>query len=84
MANAPEAALVPGVQVRAADSLSAVLRFIREGSPLDTAGPTTAPAAENSPLDLADVVGQDHAKLALEVAAAGGHHMSLLGPPGAG
>jgi magnesium chelatase family protein len=83
-ANAPEAALVPGVQVRAADSLSAVLRFVRDGSPLDSASPQMSAAAESTTLDLADVVGQDHAKLALEVAAAGGHHLSLLGPPGAG
>jgi len=83
-ANAVEAALVPGVQVRAAASLSAVLRYVRDGVPLDVAAPRPARAATDSTVDLADVVGQDHAKLALEVAAAGGHHLSLLGPPGAG
>jgi magnesium chelatase family protein len=85
-ANASEAALVPGVQVRAADSLSAVLRFVRDGLPLEAASAKPAiprPEAEAT-IDLADIVGQEHAKLALEVAAAGGHHLSLLGPPGAG
>jgi magnesium chelatase family protein len=83
-ANASEAALVPGVQVRAADSLHAVLRFVRDGIPLETAAPGASRPADPAAADLSDVVGQDHAKLALEVAAAGGHHLSLLGPPGAG
>jgi magnesium chelatase family protein len=83
-ANGSEAALVPGVQVRTADSLNAVLRFVRDGVPLEVARPLPAERAAPTAMDLSDVVGQDHAKLALEVAAAGGHHLSLLGPPGAG
>jgi magnesium chelatase family protein len=83
-ANASEAALVPGVQVRAADSLRAVLRFVRDGISLQTATSRPSQPADSAGTDLSDVVGQDHAKLALEVAAAGGHHLSLLGPPGAG
>lgn len=83
-ANASEAALVPGVQVRAAGSLGAVLRYIRDGMALEPARPRASPATLTTTVDLSDVVGQDHAKLALEVAAAGGHHLSLLGPPGAG
>ena len=34
--------------------------------------------------DLADVLGQPEARLALEIAAAGGHHLAMIGPPGAG
>lgn len=40
--------------------------------------------AEAAPLDLCDVAGQDHAKFALEIAAAGGHHLALLGRAGVG
>jgi len=87
--NAGEAALVPGVQVRAARSLAGLVAAYRgEPSPdaefpvdEDTADP--APPAAATP-DLADVVGQQEARTSLEVAAAGGHHLLLLGPPGAG
>jgi magnesium chelatase family protein len=48
------------------------------------AEPSTMGCAEQPGLDLADVVGQDLGKLAIEVAAAGGHHIALFGPPGAG
>jgi magnesium chelatase family protein len=82
-ANAAEAALVPGVRVKAAASLNAIIKFIRDGEELPGAEPIVS-AGPPSRLDLADVVGQEHAKIALEVAAAGGHHLSLMGPPGAG
>jgi len=81
--NAAEAALVPGVQVRAAASLNSVISFVRDGADLPPARPGPQTDVASAP-DLADVVGQDEAKFALEIAAAGGHHLSLLGPPGAG
>ena len=42
------------------------------------------PVVTRSGPDLADVLGQPEARLALEFAAAGGHHLAMIGPPGAG
>ncbi|GHJ56036.1 hypothetical protein Nm8I071_53430 [Nonomuraea sp. TT08I-71] len=81
--NAAEAAVIPGVRVRAADTLHRLVAFVRDGTPL-LAPPDDAPAAEAGGPDLADVAGQRLGRRALEVAAAGGHHLALLGPPGAG
>lgn len=91
-ANVAEAELVPGVQVLAAHSLHQVTalhearRAGREPPAWEGAvdPPTPRPEPPARTPDLADVVGQDEARLALEVAAAGGHHVFLLGPPGAG
>ncbi len=85
--NGAEAALVPGLAVEAVDSLAGLVRVLRgeDSGLVPTRGPTAAddPATDPGP-DLADVVGQPEARLALEVAAAGGHHLLLTGPPGAG
>ncbi len=84
--NAAEAALVPGVQVRAATDLGEIIGWLTGAGP---AVPTAAPAADEPGAaagepDLADVAGQTAAKRALEIAAAGGHHLSMVGTPGAG
>ncbi|MEO8887707.1 MAG: YifB family Mg chelatase-like AAA ATPase [Jatrophihabitantaceae bacterium] len=83
--NAAEAALVSGVQVRAARDLKQVLDWLRGvGSqpPLVEVDPDEP---ESDPTgDLADVAGQSPAKRALEVSAAGNHHLYLVGAPGAG
>ena len=91
--NAPEAALVPGVRVIAASTLTAVIDWLR-GTPGSRGGPPAAefargqepPAVPSSwpAPDLAEMLGQSMARRAAEVCAAGGHHLSLLGPPGAG
>ncbi|KAB1911907.1 YifB family Mg chelatase-like AAA ATPase [Micromonospora sp. AMSO31t] len=81
--NAPEAAVIPGVHVRAVDTLHRLVAFVRDGTPL-LAPPADAPAPVTGGPDLADVAGQRLGRRALEVAAAGGHHLALLGPPGAG
>jgi magnesium chelatase family protein len=87
-ANAAEAALVPDIQVRNARSLGELLACLKgEESWPDPPDPT--PAADDAadpdePLDLADVHGLANARLALSAAAAGGHHLLLVGPPGVG
>jgi magnesium chelatase family protein len=78
-----EAALVDGVAVFGATSLGQVLAWLAGAVLLARPGPAPAEATRAVP-DLADVVGQDDARRALEVAAAGGHHLLLVGPPGTG
>ena len=86
--NADEAALVAGVEVFPIDSLAQVAAWARGALPRRAAPDPTAAleAAGNSAgtSDLADVRGQSAARRALEIAAAGGHHLLLSGPPGAG
>jgi magnesium chelatase family protein len=88
-ADVAEARLVPGARVVGATNLADVARL--HGATLDEPGTPVAPVAPARPVverpptgDLADVVGQDEARHALEVAAAGGHHLLLVGAPGAG
>jgi magnesium chelatase family protein len=86
-ANAAEAALVPGVRVLTADRLAAVTGWLRTGDPalIRETPPTVTPAPrDDRHPDLADVPGSQHARQALEVSAAGGHHLSLTGPQGSG
>ncbi|WP_129337719.1 YifB family Mg chelatase-like AAA ATPase [Cellulomonas endophytica] len=86
-ANAAEAALVPGARVHGAASLAEVAAGWGAALPVPDVDPV-APAAASLPagrhLDLADVAGQEEARLGVEVAAAGGHHLLLVGPPGVG
>ncbi|MEN0023901.1 MAG: ATP-binding protein, partial [Microbacterium sp.] len=86
-ANHSEAALVPGVEVRAAVCLAEVASWYGADVAVPDLEPVerrpVEPADTGSP-DLADIVGQHDAVEALIVAAAGGHHMLLSGPPGAG
>jgi len=87
--NAAEARLVPDVRVHAVDHLRDLVDAYSGQGPGDGVGvpvpdgESTVPPGTAVP-DLADVVGQDDARHALELAAAGGHHLFLLGPPGSG
>jgi magnesium chelatase family protein len=81
--NLHEASLVPGVEVRAAETLRQVIDVIRGVGRLPEI-PEPEPVDDPPDVDLADVVGQSRGRLALEIAAAGGHHLALFGPPGAG
>jgi magnesium chelatase family protein len=83
LANAGEAALVPGVRVKAVDCLHRLVAFVRDGAALADP-PADPPAPPCAGPDLADVAGQALGRRAIEVAAAGAHHIALLGPPGAG
>ena len=88
---ADEARLVPAAQVIGASNLAQVLRYygnhqvaLPRGRKVNQTSPAPSAQSQASELDLSQVVGQSEARYALEVAAAGGHHMLMIGPPGAG
>ncbi len=82
--NLVEAALAGGVRVRGVAHLADVIAFLNgeRGRLVDPAPP--APPLEQPIPDMVDVLGQPEARMALELAAAGGHHIAMIGPPGAG
>ncbi|MGK5678716.1 YifB family Mg chelatase-like AAA ATPase [Actinoplanes sp. URMC 104] len=83
LGNAREATVVPGITVQAVDSLRRLVAFVRDGEPLLAPPPPDSAPPPAGP-DLADVAGQELGRYGLEVTAAGGHHLALFGPPGAG
>jgi magnesium chelatase family protein len=85
--NGREASVVTDISVLAVKNLSQVVGFLRGFSPIEPEKTDLSKIFERDgrfDVDFSEVMGQEHVKRALEIAAAGGHNLLMVGPPGSG